>query len=472
MYNNGHISHWLDQHPRHRISRAKHPPKSRQDLVIAGGGLSGLWTAYYAKKRFPNWKISILEAHTIGYGASGRNGGWMSTLLPGKPGIYEKAANLQGKDGKALVSRFQQVMIDSIYEALDVLVAEDIAADQKQGGQVLVASTPAELRRAHRAFNSAVAYGYGDADLRILSRDEVKSEINLGSALGGLKYSHTVSLDPAKLTLGLASAVEKMGVEIYENTRVDRIAKGVVFTDSGMVATEHAISTLESYSNLLEGTVPGTSTRSVIPVNSSMIITRPIADHHWQRIGWNQGQCLMDAAHTFIYAQRTADNRIAIGGRGNPYRYGSGHSGQGAVDSRTVRLLSAKLQSLFPKLPFEVAHTWRGTIGVTRDWCAGLYYNEENGIGTVRGDAGHGVTATNLAARTLVDRIVGDETELTQMPWNDHHSGIWEPEPLRWLGVHSMYRLFGIADSYEQKRNLSDTSLIARAAGRIAGVDT
>src|SRR5699024_7139907 len=258
---------------------------------------------------------------------------------------------------------------------------------------------------------------YGVDDLKPLTGEEVQAEINLNSVLGGLKYHHTVSLDPAKLTLGLAETVQKMGVAIYEHTQVNRIDMGLVTTESGTVSGDHIISAVDSYSNLMAGQIPGHNKRSVIPVNSSMIVTNPIADDYWQRIGWDQGQCLMDAAHTFIYAQRTADNRIAIGGRGSPYRYASGHSGTGEVDAKTVNVLRQKLQTMFPELPFEGAHVWRGTIGVTCDWCAGTFNSKECGIGAVRGYSGHGVTATNLAGRILVDRISEEDTTLTKMPW-------------------------------------------------------
>lgn len=107
---------------------------------------------------------------------------------------------------------------------------------------------------------------------------------------------------------------------------------------------------------------------------------------------------------------------------------------------------------------------------MTRDWCAGIYFDPATGIGNARGYAGHGVTATNLAARTLLDRVEGKTTQLTQLPWNDHNSGTWEPEPIRWVGVHAMYSLFGVADSWEESRNSENTSLIARFGSRLAGL--
>lgn len=472
MYKNGRISHWMEQADAKPATNSDLLPEVKQNLVIAGAGLTGLWTAYYAKKRFPNWKISIVEAQQVGYGASGRNGGWMSTLLPGNGSVYAKAAKKAGKDGQAEVSKLQRAVIDSIYEALDVMSAEGIDADQKQGGQVLYATIPAGLQRIARARKTALTLGYRAHEVQILNEDELSKEVSVDKAIGGIKYSHTVSLDPAKLCLGLRDSLLAMGVSIVERTRVEEIEKNLVKTDRGPIITEHIVSALESYTPEIADDFPGLGKSSLVPINSSMIVTNQLPQDVWNGLGWNQGQGLMDSSHTFIYAQRTADDRIAIGGRGSPYKFASGFSGDGQVDSHTVKGLKDKLHTMFPSVDFAVEHTWRGTLGVTRDWCAGIFYDPLNQIGAARGYAGHGITSTHLAGKTLVDRISGGQSELSKLVWNDHDSGRWEPEPLRWVGIHTMYRLLGIADDYEQKRNLDETSLLARFAGKIAGVAT
>lgn len=473
MYKNGLVSHWMAQQDAGRSDEMNRGlPEEKQDLVIAGAGLTGLWTAYYAKKRFPDWKVTVVEAEHVGYGASGRNGGWMSTLIPGNGRVYARRVSSKGGDGDAAVREFQRAMVETIEECLRVMREENIHADEKQGGHLLVATSPAGLARANRSYHNALLSGYESDQVFPLSAADVKAEINIKSAFGGVKFHNTVSLDPGKVVSGLANVVRNLGVDIYEATRVLSLKKGLVETDRGNLQTDYALSTLESYTPTVTGDSPGLEERTVVPVNSSMIITNQLNEDVWSSIGWNSGQCLMDAAHTFIYAQRTVDGRIAIGGRGNPYKFASETSGAGYVESQTVDRLGKKLRRLFPDLNFHVEHTWRGTIGVTRDWCAGIFYSSATGVGAVRGYAGHGVTATNLAARTLLDRISSVDSKLTRLPWNDHKSGKWEREPLRWLGIHGMYRLFGIADSYEEKRGIRDTSLLARAAGRIAGIDT
>ncbi|MET1000052.1 MAG: FAD-dependent oxidoreductase, partial [Marmoricola sp.] len=182
------------------------------------------------------------------------------------------------------------------------------------------------------------------------------------------------------------------------------------------------------------------------------------------------GECVSDSAHTFVYAQRTADGRIAIGGRGKPYRFGSGTGGRGETHRRTVEELRGRLEQFFPGLDFPVAHAWSGVLGVTRDWCTGVSWDAAAGVGSISGYAGHGVTATNLAARTIVDRAFERRTPLLDLPWNEHDSGRWEPEPLRWVGVHSMYRLFRVADAWEESRQSRRTSLLADLGSRLAGL--
>ncbi|RAE50578.1 FAD-dependent oxidoreductase, partial [Burkholderia multivorans] len=220
----------------------------------------------------------------------------------------------------------------------------------------------------------------------------------------------------------------------------------------------------------VSGRLPGLEGRQVIPVFSSMIATAPLPVEAWEEIGWEGRECLGDAAHTFIYAQRTADDRIALGGRGAPYAFNSGLPGDGRVPAEVVDLLRTRLSSLFPTPDFEVAHAWRGALGVTRDWCAGIFFDPEQRIGVARGYAGHGVTATHLAAKTLLDRAGGTPTPLTALPWNDHVSGQWEPEPIRWLGIRSMYRIFNLADEWERATGATKTSLLARFGARLAGL--
>ncbi|NGN64360.1 FAD-dependent oxidoreductase [Streptomyces sp. A7024] len=471
-YRNGEISHWMraDRRAGGPSTYGTQLPDETQDIVIVGGGLTGLWAAYHAVLECPGAKITVLEAEEVGYGASGRNGGWLSPLIPGNRAVYAKAARKRGQDGAAAVAAFQRAMDGAVDDTLRILEDEGIQADQQRGGHLRVATTPAAMKRLEVTHAADLANGCRAEDLQLLDAAAVRKRIAIRPALGGLLTRTTARVHPAKLVHGLAAVVAAKGVRILEHTRATRIAPGAVTTTRGTVRATTILSCLEAYSGQVDSDAPGLGSREIIPVNSSMVVTNQLPEHAWERIGWHGRECLGDAAHTFVYAQRTADDRIAIGGRGTPYAFNSGTPGEGRVDARTVRTLSERLRLFFPDVPFTVEHAWRGAIGVTRDWCAGVTFDPGTRIGVVRGFAGHGVTATQLAARTLLDRAAGRDTTLTRLPWNDHDSGHWEPEPLRWVGVHGMYRLFGLADRWEEQRHSRNTSLIARVGSRLAGL--
>ncbi|GAA1555233.1 FAD-binding oxidoreductase [Brevibacterium picturae] len=480
-YLNGEASHWLAQSPAEPTT-ASPLPTEKQDLVIVGGGMTGLWSAYYARQAHPDWQITIIEAKHIGYGASGRNGGWLSTLLPGNRVKYAEAVDRAlttdptgpvgsaGIDGVASVSSFQSALFDSIDEILEVLDREDIDAHQIRGGHIDIAQSEAGMSRLHDLVDGNTTFGYGPQDMQVLDAEETRAHINVDNAQGSVYFPGTARIDPALLSQGLAHVLRKQGVTICEGTSAGHIGAGIVSTDRGPVTGDTIFVCLEGYSDTVTGDLPGLDGRQVIPVFSSMIATDPLPASAWENIGWDGRECLGDTAHTFIYAQRTDDDRIALGGRGAPYSFGSGLPGDGQAPAEVVDLLRTRLSSLFPDLEFEVAHAWRGALGVTRDWCAGIFFDPDQRIGVARGYAGHGVTATHLAAKTLLDRASGDSTPLTALPWNDHFSGQWEPEPIRWLGIRSMYRIFNIADEWESITGAKKTSLLAQFGSRLAGL--
>jgi glycine/D-amino acid oxidase-like deaminating enzyme len=165
-------------------------------------------------------------------------------------------------------------------------------------------------------------------------------------------------------------------------------------------------------------------------------------------------ETLRDAAHVYIYAQRTAEGRVALGGRGVPYRFGSRFDASGRTATRTADELAGALARIFPAAAATpVAQAWSGVLGVARDWCpsVGITRQGEGGLAWAGGYAGDGVTTSYLAGRTLADLILGRETEVTVLPWVGHSCRDWEPEPLRWLGVRSVYALYRAADRSEAR---------------------
>lgn len=245
-YLNGEASHWLAQSPPAPASAAPLPDE-KQDLVIVGGGMTGLWSAYYARQAHPDWAITIVEASHIGFGASGRNGGWLSTLLPGNRVKYAEAVDRArrddptgpvgsaGLDGVAAVRSFQSALFDSIDEVLEVLDLEGIDAHQVRGGHIDIAQSEAGMSRLRELSEANARFGYGLEDMQVLDAEDTRAHLNVDSARGSLYFPGTAAIDPARLTRGLADILRKSDVTICEATSARHIGKGSVVTDRGPV---------------------------------------------------------------------------------------------------------------------------------------------------------------------------------------------------------------------------------------------
>ncbi len=238
-----------------------------------------------------------------------------------------------------------------------------------------------------------------------------------------------------------------MGVRIFEQTPVIEIAPGQVVTTSGTVRARAVIRATEGFSAQLPS-----SRRDVIPFYSLMIATEPIDESTLDEIGLRNGETFNDLRHLVIYGQRTPDGRIAFGGRGAPYHYGSRIEPAFDRDQRMHSLIRETLVDLFPALSdTRITHRWGGPLGIARDWHPSVGFDPVTGIGWAGGYVGDGVAVTNLAGRTLAALVAGVENHCTRLCWVGHRSRPWEPEPFRWIGVNSALRAMGTADRAEQR---------------------
>nr|CRL73508.1 glycine/D-amino acid oxidase, deaminating [Mycolicibacterium komanii] len=450
---NGHVSHWFVEPPE---PRPPLPGHRDADVCIVGAGYTGLWTAYYLKKADPSLRIAVVEARFAGFGASGRNGGWLSGLVPGD---RDAMAQRYGRDR---VLAWQRALNDSIDEVIAVADREGIDAGIVKGGTVEIARNRAQAGRLAAEVESETAWGVDGVER--LSESEVAERIRLDGVVAAYHNPHCARIQPAWLARGLAEVVTRLGVEIYEETPAVRIAPGRVDTPFGAVRAPVVLRATEGFTAVLPGL-----RRRWLPMNSSMIVTEPIPERVWDTIGWRGCETLGDTAHGFFYAQRTVDDRIAIGGRSVPYRFGSRIDRDGRVPPKTIAHLTDVLHAALPQTrEVPIAHGWCGVLAVPRDWTASVSFDRATGLGSAGGYVGHGVTATNLAGRTLTELVLGRRTPLTELPWVDHRSRNWEPEPLRWLGVRGLYLAYKAADWHES-RGRAATSPIARVADRIAG---
>ena len=449
---NGAVSHWFSHLP---DPRPPLPGDREAEVCIVGAGYTGLWTAYYLKQLDPGLSVTVLEARFAGFGASGRNGGWLSGLPPGHRGVL---AERHGRDG---VVAWQRMLNESVDEVIAVAAREGIDADIAKGGNLEVARNPAQAERLREEVAEDRRWGVDDVE--ILSAAEASERIRVHNVTLGSFNPHCARIQPAKLARGLADVVERSGVTVYEQTPVTEIAPGRAETPHGVLRAPVVIRATEGFTARMRGL-----RRRWLPMNSSMIATEPLPQQTWDSIGWDGCETLGDLAHGFFYAQRTADGRIAIGGRSLPYRYGSRIDRDGAVPAATIEYLTGVLNTALPQTRgVPIAHGWSGVLAVPRDWTAGVAFDPATGLGEAGGYVGHGVTATNLAGRTLADLVLSRPSELTGLPWVDHRSRTWEPEPLRWIGVRGLYTAYKLADGHEARR--ARTSPIAVLADRITG---
>ena len=427
------------------------------DVAIAGAGYTGLWTAYYLAQAEPGLTIAVCERDIAGFGASGRNGGWCSALFPASLAKLERMA---GREAAIAQHRAMQQTVD---EVARVIAAEGIDCHWAKGGTVQLARSSTQLERAREEVAEARSYGFGEQDLRLLSAAEASEIARASGVTGGTFTPHCAAIHPARLARGLAEAVRRRGVRLFERTPVREIRPGQLVTAAGTVRARHVIRATEGYTALLPG-----MRRTVAPVYSLMIATAPLPEAVWAEIGLATRPTFSDLRHLIIYGQRTADGRFAFGGRGAPYHIGSAvRPGFDRVPS-VFAALKRTLTELFPVLgDVEVTHGWGGPIGVPRDWCASVGLDRGTGLGWAGGYVGDGVSTTNLAGRTLADLITGNDSEITRLPWVDHRSPSWEPEPLRWLGVNAGLQVMSFADRQEEKTGRR--SRAAAVAGRFLG---
>ena len=412
------------------------------DVAIVGAGYTGLWTAYYLRRADPGMRIAVLEREVAGFGASGRNGGWCSAF------VAMDRERLASKAGRGAAIALQRAMFGTVDEVGRVAGREGIDCHYVKGGALQVAASPVQLARLEAGLAHARKWGMGPDDQRLLGRAEAERRVGVAGLLDAVFTPHCATVDPARLARGLAAVVERLGVPIYETTPVTRSRPGRADTTRGPVTAEVVVRATEGYS----ATLPGLR-RSVLPLYSLMLATEPLPDSVWEKIGWSGGEAMAAGGHQFTYAQRTRDGRIALGGRGAPYHFGSRVEPGYDRDQRVHTRLEASLGQLLPPAAgARITHRWGGPLGIPRDWTASVGLDRSTGLAWAGGYVGDGVAAANLAGRTLADLVRGQDSDLTILPWVQHRSRPWEPEPLRWLGVNTARWLAASTDASEQRR--------------------
>lgn len=430
---------WLDDCPDGLAPRPALEAPTDADVAIIGAGYTGLWTAYYLAKADPHLRVVVLEKDIAGFGASGRNGGWVSSYFT------TPLSTLAAEHGRDAARAMQRNMNDAVDEVGRVVEAESIDAGYRKSGCLWISTSPGQTPRLRDVLEEQRRFGIGEEDWAWLSRREVDERLRVEGCLGGLYGAQYARVQPARLARGLADAVERLGVRICEQTPALSVGPKRVETPSGSVEAEAVILATEAYTVRLPG-----RTRDLVPIHDFMIATAPVPASVWEEIGWGGRELLTDGRYLIVYAQRTADDRIAIGGLTAPYHFRSRISDKYERPMELFKRIHIALERLFPAVSdVPITHRWGGVLGATRDWHACVDFDPATGLGWAGGYVGDGVASANLAGRTLADLILRKDGELAGLPWVGHRSGPWEPEPLRWLGAKGVNVLLAYADDVE-----------------------
>jgi len=424
------------------------PGDTTADVCIVGAGYTGLWTAYSLLRLDPGLRVVVVEQEIAGFGASGRTGGWCSALFPAG------TSSLTRRHGAPAALAMRAAMRAAVDDVGTVAAEEGIDCDWVKGGTVTLARTPAQLVRAR-----AEAAHAGSDDVTFLGPAEATALVGASGVLGATVTRDCARIQPALLARGLARAVERRGGCIVEGTTALSVGSRRVVTDRGTVAAGVTVRATEAWSSSF-------APRSVAPVYSLIVATRPLPASFWDRAGLAGGQTFTDHRHLIVYGQRTADDRLVFGGRGAPYHWRSRVRPGFDRDERVFAGLREAVRELFPAVrATDFTHAWGGPLGIPRDWHAGVGLRD--GSGWAGGYVGDGVATSQLAGRTLAALILGRGDPITELPWVNHRSRRWEPEPLRWLLMNAGLRLMTMADTEE--RLTGRPSLAAAALSRALG---
>jgi glycine/D-amino acid oxidase-like deaminating enzyme len=442
-------SYWLETCGEDLSPRPRLDGSTEVDVAILGAGYTGLWTAYYLLKHQPSLRVALIERRIAGFGASGRNGGWVSSKL--NIGLDAVAR----KYGRERAQALQRALYDTVDEIGRICAEERIDAEFAKVGALFVARFPYQLPMLREYASMFERFGFGDRQ-EILDPPAVARRVQVSGTLGAWFCPQYARVHPARLARGLARVVERLGGRIYEETEVSEFVPGpkpVLRTAQGDVRARAIVLAGEAYLARLR-----TTRRCVLPAYSLIVLTEPLSETQWSEIGWRNGECLASFRVSIDYLSRTRDGRILFGGRGAPYRFGSAIEDAYDLDAPTHEMLRRMTRSWFPCLrDTRFTHAWGGPLGMPRDWMPGVDYDRRAGLAWARGYTGHGVGASHLAGRALADLLAGRTTALTALPIVGHRSPLWEPEPLRWLGVRYVQRAFARLDDEGERTGRAPT---------------
>lgn len=417
----------------------------RTDLVVVGGGFSGLWTALLAKERDPVRDVVLVEAKEVAWAASGRNGGMISSSLT--HGIPQGARTVPDE-----LSRLESLGIRNLDAMEDAINRYSIDCQFERKGKITIATRPHEVGALHRLVELAAQHG---RKMTFLDREEMRSKVDSPTYLGGVEDRDGYAIvNPARLAWGLKQTCLDLGVRIFENTparALDKSSAGVLIkTPHGSVDARRAALATNVFPSLLRRIRLFT-----VPVYDYAMMTEPLSAAQMESIGWKGRQGLADMGSQFHYYRLTADNRILWGGYDVIYPYGSKIHPARDQRADTFSSLSQQFFETFPQLQgLRFTHTWGGAI----DFCSrfyAFYGTAMNGqVAYSVGYAGLGVAATRFGAEVVLDLLSGERTDLTSLEVVKSRPLPFPPEPIRWAGIEITRRSMQSADNNGGRQNV------------------
>jgi len=398
--------------------------KHKADIVIIGGGFTGLSAALNLSRKFPDKKITLLEGACCGYGASGRNGGFCDAGVPGLRSFIEEAGPEAGR--KAF-----DATLYGIRQIRELVAEHGVDCDFEENGMLEAAvdeEQAKELEKSHEVYKSL------GLNATLIQGKELEAEIKSPRYVAGMKFPYGAVLNPAKLALGLKPVVERAGVEVRERTLVLRVTPGKIHrieTEMGEISAPTLVLGLNGYSSKL-----GFFRNRVMPLCNYVIATEPLSVEQWESIGWQNRQGVTDMRVLFDYSRPTADGRIVIGGSKAPYFAGDGLSSGNYKPS--LKLLTESLFTTFPQLEgLRIDHAWGGTMGLTLDFVPSVgVMGEHRNIFYGVAYNGEGVAFGQTAGRIISELMAGESSELTDLFVVNHKIPYLGPESLRLLSVN------------------------------------
>lgn len=413
------------------------------DVAIVGGGYTGLWTAYHLNEADPSLRIAIIESEVVGFGASGRNGGFAMTLLDMSLSLLRRN---HGDDGARAA---HDAVAASVSEMGETIEREGIECEWRHGGLMVVATNAGQLHRVELDYRCAQDLGLEGFEW--LDRAAAQEEVHSPTYLAGVREEHCAVLHPAKLARGMAAVLEGRGVTIFEHSQVtgieERKSGMEVSTDKGSIRADQVVLSTNAWA----AHQPWVS-RRVVPLYTYIALTEPLTDEQWESVGWGS-HCGVEDKRNFVhYYRRTLDGRILWGGSDGIIYYNGRIEPSRDRHKRTFGRLQQTFRKTFPQLSqVRFTHHWGGPVAITANFVPIFHTLVPGRLHYGVGYNGHGVAPSHTGGKILRDKVLGVDSELTSLPFVDKSAARMPPEPVQWLGAEASRRSLRRQDDQQEQ---------------------